>query len=92
MSLKKFEKLENLLTDYVAEIHKLQAEKNRLAGEVNRLQNEIKSTVSKYEKANDSLRKLTFLENANKKMQSDKTAIRAKIKDILNNLEQMDFI
>lgn len=77
--MKKLEKLEKLLTDYVARIHELQAEKTRLDGEVKSLKNEIKSIVSQYEKTNH-------------KMESDKTVIRAKIKNILNNLEQIDFI
>lgn len=92
MSLKKLEKLEKLVDDYVTAIHKMQEDKKYLAKEVKNLKSELKSLSQKYERANAHLKKITQLENANRKMESEKTLIRTKIKNVLSDLEQIDII
>ena len=92
MSLKKLEKLEKLIKNYLVEIHKLQEEKKQLKKEVIGLKNVIKSNSFEYERVNESLKKMNHLESVNQKIESDKDIIRSKIKGILSDLEQIDFI
>ena len=56
------------------------------------LKNEIKSITFQYERVNESLKKVTKLEKVKEKLESDNIVIRKKIKGILNDLEQIDFV
>ena len=92
MSLKKLEKLEKLVKDFVVTIHRLQEENKQLIEEVKNLKNEMRTTCLKFDRAIENLKKMAKLENANQKMESDKSIIRTKIKGILTDLDQIDSI
>jgi len=90
MPAEKVEKLEKILQQLVAEVHRLEAENSQLSGRVCALGKEKMSVQTGATAAQEKLRKLGSLERSTRKMEKQQSMIRLKVKSLLENLEKID--
>ena len=91
MSSEKIEKLSQLVASIVEESGKLKAEVQRLNARIEEMDAENRAVLDRNLKAQTDLKKLYALEDSNRKMEKEKSAVRSKVNALLENLEKMDF-
>jgi septal ring factor EnvC (AmiA/AmiB activator) len=91
MSTEKIEKLSQLVASIVEESGKLKAEVKRLNAKIEEMDAENRAVLDRNLKAQTDLKKLYALEDSNRKMEKEKSAVRSKVNALLENLEKMDF-
>ncbi len=91
MSSEKIEILSQLVTSIVKESGKLKAEVKRLNDKIEEMDAENQAVLGRNLKAQTDLKKLYVLEDSNRKMEKEKSAVRSKVNTLLENLEKMDF-
>jgi septal ring factor EnvC (AmiA/AmiB activator) len=91
MNSEKIEKLSQLVTEVIEESYKLKAEIRRLNEKVEAMDLENREVLDRNLKAQTDLKKLYALEDSNRKMEKEKSAVRSKVQSLLDNLEKMDF-
>jgi hypothetical protein len=91
MSSEKIEILSRLVTSIIEESSKLKAEIQRLNEKIEEMDSENRAVLDRNLKAQTDLKKLYALEDSNRKMEKEKTAVRSKVQTLLENLEKMDF-
>lgn len=91
MSSEKIEILSELVASIVEESGKLKAEVKRLHAKIEEMDAENRAVLDRNLKAQTDLKKLYALEDSNRKMEKEKSAVRSKVNALLENLEKMDF-
>ena len=91
MSIKKIERLKELVALTLEALNNLHAEKVSLEQQVRKLKNEKKSSLKENEKAEGSLEKLKQLKISHRKLEKDRSAVRLKVQNALQKVEKMDF-
>jgi predicted nucleic acid-binding Zn-ribbon protein len=91
MNSEKIEILSKLVTAILTESEKLKAEVQRLNEKIEEMDAENRSVLERNLKAQTDLKKLYALEDSNRKMEKEKSAVRSKVNTLLENLEKMDF-
>lgn len=91
MNSEKIEILSELVTSVIEESGKLKAEVRRLNEKIEEMDSENRAVLDRNLKAQTDLKKLYALEDSNRKMEKEKSAVRSKVQTLLENLEKMDF-
>lgn len=91
MSSEKIEILSRLVTSIIEESSKLKAEIRRLNEKIEEMDSENRAVLDRNLKAQTDLKKLYVLEDSNRRMEKEKSAVRSKMQTLLENLEKMDF-
>jgi hypothetical protein len=91
MNSEKIEILSELVTSIIEESGKLKAEVRRLNEKIEEMDSENRAVLDRNLKAQTDLKKLYTLEDSNRKMEKEKSAVRSKVQTLLENLEKMDF-
>ena len=70
--------------------YKLKAEVRRLNEKIEEMDSENRSALERNLKAQADLKRLYALEDSNRKMEKEKSAVRSKVQTLLENLEKID--
>ena len=92
MSTKKIKQLEELVNSALDCLEKLYLENRHLEQRVKELEKEKEASSNANQRANDSLEKLKQLEVSRLKLENDSSAVRIKVKNVLQKIEKMDFV
>ena len=92
MSTEKIKQLEELVYSALDGLDKLFLENLRLEQRVKELEKEKEASSNANERAKDSLEKLKQLEVSRRKLEKDNSAVRIKVKNVLQKIEKMDFV
>jgi hypothetical protein len=92
MSTKKIKQLEELVNSALDCLEKLYLENRHLEQRVKELEKEKEASSNANQRANDSLEKLKQLEVSRLKLEKDSSAVRIKVKNVLQKIEKMDFV
>ena len=91
MSIEKIERLEELIALTLEMLDNLHAEKSSLEQRVRELEKEKKVALNENKEAKDSLEKLKQLKVSNRKLEKDRSVVRLKVQNALQQIEKMDF-
>ena len=91
MSTEKIERLEELVALTLEALNNLHAEKVSLEQRVRKLENEKKTALKENEETKGSLEKLKQLKTSHRKLEKNKSAVRLKVQNALQKIEEMDF-
>ncbi len=91
MNSEKIEILSQLVTTVIEESGKLKAEIQELNEKIEEMDLENQAVLERNLKAQTDLKKLHALEDSNRKMEKEKTAVRSRVHTLLENLDKMDF-
>jgi uncharacterized coiled-coil protein SlyX len=91
MNSQKIEILSELVTRIVEESDQLKAEVRRLNEKIEEMDAENQAVLERNLKAQTDLKKLYALEDSNRKMEKEKSAVRSKVNTLLEKIEKMDF-
>lgn len=92
MSIEKIKQLEELVASVLRCLNNLNSENYRLEQRVRELEKEKENSFKENEKAKDSLGKVKQLEISRRKLEKDRSAVRVKVKNVLQKIEKMDFV
>ena len=92
MLTEKIKQLEELVYSALDCLDKLFLENLRLEQRVKELEKEKEASSKANERAKDSLEKLKQLEVSRRKLEKDNSAVRIKVKNVLQKIEKMDFV
>ena len=92
MSTEKIKQLEELICSVLDCLDKFYLENRRLEQRVEELEKEKEASFKANERAKDSLEKLNQLKVSRRKLEKDSSAVRIKVKNILQKVEKMDFV
>ena len=91
MAKDSLEKIELLLKKLIGNLHALNQENGRLSKELGDLKSQLEKNAVGEEKLRSQLGKLSRLEKSCKKLESERKAIRSKVKNIISDLETVDW-
>lgn len=80
-----------MVTSIIGESNRLKNEIRRLEEKVQGLDRENRTALERHRQFSSDLKRLNGLEDCNRRMEEDQSAIRSKVQNILENLEKMDF-
>jgi hypothetical protein len=92
MSIQKIKQLEELVSSVLRCLEKIYSENLRLEQRVQELENEKEMSFKENERAEDSLQKMKQLETSHHQLKKDCSTARAKIKNVLQKIEKIDFV
>jgi hypothetical protein len=92
MSIEKIKQLEALVSSALDCLDHFCLENHRLELKVKELEKEKEASSKANERAKDSLEKLKQLEVSRRKLEEDSSAVRIKVKNVLQKIEKMDFV
>ena len=92
MPAKKIKELEELVSSVLQSLDIFYSENLRLEQRVKELEKEKEASSNANERAKDSLEKLKQLEVSRRKLEKDNSAVRIKVKNVLQKIEKMDFV
>ena len=92
MSTEKIKQLEELVYSALNCLDKFYLENRRLEQRVKELEKEKEASSKANERAKDSLEKLNQLKVSRRKLEKDSSAVRIKVKNVLQKIEKMDFV
>lgn len=90
MAQKNIEKLEKLVPVLITEAQKLLEANDRLSGTVSDLQKQLQKLNSSEAELKDQMKKLGPLEKAHRVMESDRSEIRNKVQNLLQELDNIE--
>ena len=91
MSIEKIKQLEELVASVLRCLNNLNSENYRLEQRVRELEKEKKIALKENEETKGSLEKLKQLKISHLKLEKDRSAVRLKIQNALQKIEEMDF-
>ncbi|MCH8157288.1 MAG: hypothetical protein IID18_05985 [Nitrospinae bacterium] len=92
MSPEKIEKLEVLVAVVVEGLKGLHEENIRLTSRIRELEKEKGAAVKENKQVRETLDKQKKLEASCRKMEKDRTAVRLKVQNVLQKIDEMDFV
>ena len=92
MSTKKIKKIEELVSSVLQCLDSLYSENRMLEQKVQELEKEKKTLSKENEMVRDSLEKLKQLEVSHRMLEKERSAVRIKVKNVLQKIEKMDFV
>ena len=92
MSTEKIKQLEELVSSVLQCLDNLYSENHLLKQRVQELEKEKKVSSKENERAKESLAKMKQLEVSRRKLEKDSSAVRIKVKNVLQKIEKMDFV
>ena len=90
MAQKNIEKLEKLVPVLITEAQKLLEDNDRLSGTVSDLQKQLQKLNSSEAELKDQMKKLGPLEKAHRVMELDRSEIRNKVQNLLQELDNIE--
>jgi septal ring factor EnvC (AmiA/AmiB activator) len=92
MSTKKIKKIEELVSSVLQCLDSLYSKNRILEQKVQELEKEKKTLSKENEMVRDSLEKLKQLEVSHRMLEKERSAVRIKVKNVLQKIEKMDFV
>ena len=92
MSTKKIKKIEELVSSVLQCLDSLYSENRMLEQKVQELEKNKKTLSKENEMVRDSLEKLKQLEVSHRMLEKERSAVRIKVKNVLQKIEKMDFV
>ncbi len=92
MSTEKIKQLEELVSSVLDCLDSFCLENRRLEKRVKELEEEKEASSKANERTKDSLDKIKRLEVSHRKLEKDSSAVRVKVKNVLQKIEKMDFV
>ena len=92
MPAEKIKQLEELVSSVLQSLDIFYSENSRLKQRIQVLEKEKTTSSKENDRAKDSLEKMKQLEVSCRKLKKDGSISRAKVKNILQKIEKMDFV
>ena len=92
MSAEKIKQLEELVSSVLQCLDNLYSENRRLEQRVQELENEKEISSKENERAKDLIEEMKQLEVSRRKLDKDSSAVRIRVKNVLQKIEKMDFV